>query len=160
MTRDQLNQLYRYAVSLTNKVDEAFDLVQSALEKCYKQKRQEVMSVAYVRAVIRNHFIDLCRRKKIIAFDIFDENTTPYIVDDDLESVVVDQSVISHILTQLSNNERELLFLWAVEEYTAQEIADELNSPRNTILSRLHRVKQKAKRIANELDNLYSTEEI
>jgi len=38
---------------------------------------------------------------------------------------------------------RELLYLWAVEEYTSKELADLFNVPPGTILSRLHRLKIK-----------------
>ena len=43
--------------------------------------------------------------------------------------------------------EREALFLWAVEGYTAREIAEMCSSPINTVLSRLHRGRRKLRTI-------------
>ena len=37
--------------------------------------------------------------------------------------------------------DREILYLWAVEEYSAAEIGHVLDVPRNTILSRVHRLR-------------------
>ena len=46
-------------------------------------------------------------------------------------------------MAMLEPLERELLFFWAVEGCTAQEIADRTDSPRGTVLSRIHRLRQK-----------------
>ncbi|MCO7223196.1 sigma-70 family RNA polymerase sigma factor [Pleionea sp. CnH1-48] len=146
MNQEQLNQLYRYGLSLTQNDSDAFDLVQSAVEKCLR-KTPPKLAVPYVRATMRNHFIDLCRRHKIIAFESYEDTSTLLIHPEELESIIIDQQRLSQLMDQLNTSEREVLFLWAVEEYTAQEISDELNVPRNTILSRLHRVKQKLKKM-------------
>ena len=42
-----------------------------------------------------------------------------------------------------------MLYLWAVEEYTVDEIALLTETPRGTLLSRLHRLK---KRVAGRTD--------
>lgn len=49
-------------------------------------------------------------------------------------------------LNNLRSQEREALFLTAVEGYTAQEIADLTHQPRGTVLSLVHRAKQKIRR--------------
>ena len=48
-------------------------------------------------------------------------------------------------LNMLTPHEREILFLWAVEGFTVQDIANDLGIPKGTILSRLHRLKIKVK---------------
>ncbi|MGK0290726.1 MAG: RNA polymerase sigma-70 factor (ECF subfamily), partial [bacterium] len=47
------------------------------------------------------------------------------------------------LLDQASPAERELLYLSAVEEYSIQEIAEITQTPKGTLLSRLHRLKNK-----------------
>ena len=50
-------------------------------------------------------------------------------------------------LGTLRPDERETLFLAVVEGYTAQEIADMTQRPRGTILSLLHRTKEKLRNL-------------
>ena len=38
-------------------------------------------------------------------------------------------------------DERELLYLFAIEGYTVQEIADDLGMKKGTLLSKIHRLK-------------------
>jgi DNA-directed RNA polymerase specialized sigma24 family protein len=54
---------------------------------------------------------------------------------------------LASALQQLRPDERELLYLSAVEEYSANEIAKLTHKPRGTILSILHRTKKKLRQI-------------
>ena len=49
--------------------------------------------------------------------------------------------------------ERELLFLWAVEEYTIEEIAHMKQVPKGTLQSKLHRLKKRIK-LQQDSDNV------
>jgi RNA polymerase sigma-70 factor (ECF subfamily) len=60
-----------------------------------------------------------------------------------LEDIVIAEYEVEAIMAILEPLERELLYFWAVEGYTAQEIADWTDSPRGTVLSRIHRLRQK-----------------
>ncbi|TQV87317.1 sigma-70 family RNA polymerase sigma factor [Aliikangiella coralliicola] len=152
MNKEMLNQLYRYGISLTNNEANAFDLVQSAIEKYLIKKPGEPVSLKYIRKIMRNQFIDQCRRNNIIPFEPLDDHAPLLSTTHELESMVIDHVYIHQVMDELTTLEREVLFLWAVEEHTAQEIADELQAPRNTILSRLFRVKRKARDIITRLD--------
>lgn len=151
MTAAKLNQLYRYALSLTNDEANAFDLVHATLEKCLKKKPLLDVSISYIRTAMRNLFIDQCRRNKIVVFEPLEEEFPVLLVDSLLESMMIDSQLIAKLMDNLAVAEREVLFLWAVEEYTAQEIANELQCSRNTVLSRLHRVKKKARLIIENI---------
>ena len=150
--KSQLQQLYQYCVALTNHADNAHDLLHTALEKWLRSGRQSNSSSAYIRKIIRNQFIDDCRRKKIIAFEPLPQSVPAALKEETLEQTVIDEDLTEQLMLQLNAAEREVLYLWAVLEYTAAEIATELKSSRGTILSRLYRVKKKAQTIMEELD--------
>ena len=50
-------------------------------------------------------------------------------------------------LGRLRDDEREVLFLAAVEGYTATELAELTDKPRGTILSMIHRAKKKLREV-------------
>lgn len=145
-----LNQLYRYAISLTHNEDQAYDLLQSCIEKYLKAQLSDIESpVAYIKRMIRNEFIDQTRRNRF-HHDV-DSDTLERINDESalaevsLEDVFVRQSEVSSLLGTMNAQERELLYLWAVEEYTLEEIAQMKQVPRGTLLSKLHRLKKRIK---------------
>lgn len=146
--KDLLNQLYRFAISLTNNEDQAYDLLQSSIEKYLKVNFTEIeVPVAYLKRIIRNEFIDLTRKKRFqydvdseVIDKINDKNSLEEIT---LEDVFVQQEEITAILGTMTAEERELLYLWAVEEYTFEEIAQMKQMPRGTLLSKLHRLKKR-----------------
>lgn len=60
-----------------------------------------------------------------------------------LEEIYIQQDQIKHLLNELDDEERELMFLWAVEEYSVQEVANMQGKPKGTLLSKIHRLKQR-----------------
>jgi len=143
LDQGQLNALYQYGLSLTADEMAAEDLLQSAIERLLKVKPRPKNVFAYTRKIIRNQFIDDCRRKKIIDFEPLEDHAPMLLDEHDLEKVIIDQAIIQRLVAQLGNAEREVLFLWAVAGFTANEIAKEIDAPRGTVLARLYRIKQK-----------------
>lgn len=150
--RDQLHQLYQYGLSLTRDAQDAHDLLQSALERWLKQGNTADNPEAYIRRIMRNLYIDECRRRKRVAFEPLTEGDPVILDETSLEQQYIDRDIVEQLLGQLNAAEREVLFMWAVLEYSASEIAHELDSPRGTILSRLFRVKKKAQKLAGTQD--------
>lgn len=143
-SREELNQFYRYCVALTGDEDEAYDLLQDSFEKFLRKGRDVQSAKAYFRRIIRNHFIDHYRKEAKHGFTELDENIIST-NENSLESLIANKEEARLILNELDFHDREILYLWAVEEYTAKELADLLKSPRGTILSKLHRLKIKIK---------------
>ncbi len=145
--KTQLNQLYQYSYSLTNNPDNAYDLLQTGLEKYLKQANTNIeYKIAYVRQIIRNQFIDDQRRIQRIIFDSLETDklhTTLAIDTSSLEQIVISEQQVAIIWKILTVSEREILYLWAVEGYSAKQISEEINIPRGTILSKIHRLKHK-----------------
>lgn len=143
LNRDELNALFGYCFSLTREKQSAEDLLHNGVEKLLRSEAITRSPVSYTRTIIRNLFIDQCRRNKVVSFEPL-ENDAPLILNErDLEDVLIDRDHIDKLLDQLGIAEREVLFLWAVVGYTAAEIAAEIDVPRGTVLTRLHRIKQK-----------------
>jgi RNA polymerase sigma-70 factor (ECF subfamily) len=97
---------------------------------------------------IRNLYLDQYRRERLIAFAPLDEVAEPANVEPLLDDRVSARDLEAP-LAALRPEEREALYLHAVEGYTAQEIAGLTMRARGTVLSLLHRAKRKlAKAIA------------
>jgi len=150
-----LNDLYRYALSLCQQSDQAYDLVQSSCEKALKQGTEQDKLKPFMMTCIRNEYFDLFRRAKlslVIDEKLQDEQlVNEQHVIQQLDSIMINKQHVSLVLKTLSIDERELLFLWAVEGFSMQEIALQTNIARGTLLSRLSRLK---KRLQNDFPHL------
>ncbi|MEM5528364.1 sigma-70 family RNA polymerase sigma factor [Gammaproteobacteria bacterium AS21] len=148
-----LNALYRYALALTHNEHNAYDLLQNSCEKVLSLKDRDVLQCqqklkSYMCRMIKNDFIDQYRKHKlelVVNSNFFAHDATEHETTQALESLVIDQQHVAIILKELAPKERELLFLWAVEGNTVQELADSTNTPRGTLLSRLSRLKKRLK---------------
>ncbi len=129
---------YRYAFSLAHNRHDAEDLAQQAWLKLTRRYGR-VKNRSMLFTTIRNAFYDQCRRAKIVGFDPLDDAPEPVAVAAD-ETVRGD---LETLLARLRPAEREALYLNAVEGYTAKEIARMTKTPRNTVLSLIHRARGK-----------------
>ena len=146
LDRDMLQRLYRYGYSLTRDEHRAYDLLQDAVEAALRKSPQDPQAMLrYVRTIMRNRFIDEYRREQrhpMLSFE--EQDDCPVDIDPlVLEEVVIAQHDLDVVIAVLGPMERELLFLWAVEGYTAQELAAQTGAPRGTVLARLHRLRTK-----------------
>ncbi len=143
-----LQSLYRYGYSLTQNEANAYDLLQDALARYlarpHKSKTLDKPEF-YIRRMMRNQFIDQLRHIKRFPLESLDQ-VDEQAADLDLnqfEQMMIDQHLLEQIWIRINPLERELLHLWAVEGMTALEISDQLETPRGTILSRIHRLRKK-----------------
>ncbi len=139
-----LQQLYRYAYSLTCDEHNAYDLLQASLEKFIKSNVVANQPAAYVKKIIYNQFIDERRREKIIQFESLEDANLPADFDvQTLEELQVNESMAKQILQSLEPDEREIMYCWAIEGFSTSEIAEKLEKPKGTILSKIHRMRKK-----------------
>jgi len=157
--KEELNQLYRYALSLSAHEQTAYDLVQSGVERYLKKisAMPEPLDkpLAYIKSIIRNCYFDLERHRKVVSMVSIDADDDSGVDDyiglvdsDPMEDVLINQQEVQQLLGSLNTQENELLYLWAVEEHTVEEISQIYAKPRGTMLSKLHRLK---KRIREQL---------
>ena len=79
-----------------------------------------------------------------MALEPFDEDTVT--VDFDLASLEItalDRNELEQVWTEMTVVEREILYLWAVEGYSTDEVAKHLQKPRNSVLSIVHRMRKR-----------------
>lgn len=137
-----LNQGYRYALALTHDRTNAEDLLQDAWLSVIKAGG--VQEKAYLFSAIRSRYINQGKRNKLVTFiSIEDLHEIPdSAANGAAESELMLEELESN-LQQLRPVEREALFLYAAEGYTAQEIADHTGNSRGTVLSLIHRARKK-----------------
>ncbi|MCK5726236.1 MAG: RNA polymerase sigma factor [Thiotrichaceae bacterium] len=158
MDKQLLDQLYRYCYVLTCHRENAYDLLQSSLENYLKyDNHDQQYKKAYLRRIIRNQFIDNTRREKCVEFESLGDDGDVIALDTrPLDNMLIDEEMIDLIGSFLNVSEREIIFLWAVEGYTAKEIANEIESPRGTVLSKIHRLRKKINKKLGDIKNDYS----
>ncbi len=140
-----LHQAYRYATALAGDRDMAMDLVHSSYLKYLKRPaRVEHEPLRYFLRVVRNTFLDEMRRDSRWQWEEVEAaDTVVNLSAGGLDSLQVHQDLVRQVWSRLSDPEREVVYLWAVEEYTIDEIASLTDTPRGTLLSRMHRLKRK-----------------
>lgn len=139
---------FRYAMSLTHEPDRAADLLQDACVACLSARAP--WRVGYLFAAIRSRFIDQYRRHRLAIVEPIgaDEELAragAFMDPRDDELVVADPDSLDRALGRLRAEEREALFLAAVEGYTAREIAELTGRPRGTVLSVIHRARRRVR---------------
>ncbi|HEY3054615.1 MAG TPA: RNA polymerase sigma factor [Thermoanaerobaculia bacterium] len=142
-----LQSAFRYALALTHDAAEAQDLVHDSCVAVMNAGAK--WDKPYLFAAVRNRYIDRYRKsRKLLFVPIEGDQAAAEIADEfAAEPDVIEFDSLHRALEMLRPDEREMLFLSAVEGYTAQEIADMTSRPRGTILSLLHRTKQKLRRL-------------
>jgi RNA polymerase sigma-70 factor (ECF subfamily) len=159
LNREQINHLYQYGLSLTVDKSRAEDLLQTAIEQLLTLSQPPRSIMAYARTIMRNRFIDDSRHQNLIYFESIEQDAPVLLDESDLEGLIIDRDSIDKLISQLNNAEREILFLWAVEGYTAAEIAEQISAPRGTVLARLHRIKKKLQKQAEQADIVEASHE-
>lgn len=138
---------FRYALSLTHDHHRAEDLTQDACMAV--AKKGGPWEKGYLFATIRNRYIDEYRRGRLVQFqplahEVDGEELPNNYASDDWEAPDhFENDLLEKALGTLRPEDRETMFLFAVEGFTAQEISDMTQRPRGTILSVIHRVRHK-----------------
>lgn len=134
--------LYRVAYSLSHDPQIAADLVQSAIETALVNKHKILDSESLERwlfKVLVNRWRDLCRTQKYHN-DIDDEinltqHDTPE-TDNELKETI---KRVHDAMSSLREEHREVLSLIAVEGFSYNQVANILDLPIGTVMSRLYR---------------------
>jgi RNA polymerase sigma-70 factor (ECF subfamily) len=144
-----LDRGFRYGVALTHDEMQAEDLVQEA---CLRMvKKQQPWESGYFFAIIRNRFIELYRHRKKFPSISFEEVNGKEVPDEkllrDAEELTANTESLEKALTNLTAGEREILFLFVIEGYTAKEISKMIDRPRNSVLSIVYRSRMKLRKM-------------
>jgi RNA polymerase sigma-70 factor (ECF subfamily) len=143
------DQLYNFAYWLARNQAEAEDLVQETYAKAlrgFSSFRQGTNFRAWMYRILRNTFLTSRTGLREVSMDT-DEEASPAVVVVDPntpESVLLEQSdlaLLQSVLEELPVRFREILLLCEVEEMSYQELADALQIPIGTVMSRLSRAR-------------------
>jgi RNA polymerase sigma-70 factor (ECF subfamily) len=143
----QIPRLRRYARALTRNAEAADDLVQDCLERAWrKAHRWEPGSDlrAWLFTVMHNVYVNRLRRRE--------PDTEPMLRDDIQDPCPrppegsLDLRDLEAGLARLPDEQREVLLLVCLEELTYEQVADVLGIPIGTVMSRLHRARERMRR--------------
>lgn len=141
--------LYRIAYRMMGDRHEAEDMVQETFRSAWKSReayRAGVGDRAWLASIMRRRIIDRWRRKApppTLAADQPMEVGVP--AADPLAGDYTDE--MQFALSQLPTELRETLLLVVVGELTHQEVADLLDIPLGTVLSRVSRARRKLREV-------------
>ena len=151
----EIDSVYRMAMHLVRNPDDASDLVQDTYLKAFKAEARFELREAGVKPwlfkILHNTFYTKATRK----------NREPMLSDDlsyqpgsggdpsetgpawDLQHLDWEQvdDRLKHAIEALPEHYREVLLLWAVEGLKYREVADVLDVPLGTVMSRLYRAR-------------------
>jgi RNA polymerase sigma-70 factor (ECF subfamily) len=142
--------LRRFAVSLTRNSSSADDLVQASLERAlsgWSAKRAEGDVRAWLFAILYRQFLDAHRRSRryarMLEFFTGRDDAEPSV-----ERTVIAQSTLQ-AFDRLPTEQRALLLMVSVEGLSYKEVAEILNIPTGTVMSRLSRARQALRQLSD-----------
>ena len=143
LVADHHQAVFRYAYRLTGSVPDAEDLTQQVFLKAQErlhQLRRAGSARSWLFAILRNHFIKACqKRSPIPAADLSLEVDT--IAAEIRDNAAVDRERLQSALHQLTPRYRLILTMFYYEGCSYREIAEQLDIPMGTVMSRLARAK-------------------
>jgi len=140
----RLPAMRRYAMALSGNAALADDLVQDSIERALKAAtglRAPDNLPAWLRRIVRNLYLDEMRRGAVrgVKVDLDDMSNDMAISVAPPDHGAVPE--ITRAMAVLSAEHRQILVLAGVEELTYREIAEELDVPIGTVMSRLARAR-------------------
>lgn len=148
--RELIPRLRRFAVSLTRNASSADDLVQSTLERAitrWADKRSEGDLRAWLFSILYRQFLDAHRRSRryarMLEFFSGRDDAQPSV-----ERTVIAQSTLQ-AFDRLNTEQRALLLWVSVEGLSYKEVADILEVPIGTVMSRLSRARQALRQLSD-----------
>ncbi|CAB3761066.1 RNA polymerase sigma factor [Paraburkholderia solisilvae] len=146
---DQVPRLRRYARSLISNRERADDLVQDTLERALRYAsrfRADTDLRAWLMTIMHNVFVnDVIRASNSRPHIAMDDAG---IVDDELSvdghhAASLDMRDLDRALQQLPPDQREVVLLVGLEEMSYAQVAQALDMPIGTVMSRLARARRK-----------------
>lgn len=146
-----LESLYRIARRLTQNEHEAEDLVQETYLKAYRAfasyEARAFGIKPWLLRILHNTFLNRLARERraprAVDQQLLDQSSSnsASLVPPELDYEDLDEEVV-RALDRLPPEFRAVLLLWATMELSYQEIADVLEVPIGTVMSRLHRARR------------------
>ncbi|MGN7478156.1 RNA polymerase sigma factor [Solibacillus silvestris] len=144
MILSHYDKLYKYCYSILRNVEDAEDAVQDVFLKVIKSGNLSAIDNlnAWLYKIAYFHCINKLKRRRILSFVPFIESENPMVK---AENAMDEQ--LQNILSQLKPEERALIVLRIIENYSFEEIAAIMDKTAPTIRKRYERLKGKIKKL-------------
>ncbi|WP_291844526.1 sigma-70 family RNA polymerase sigma factor [Bradyrhizobium sp.] len=149
LLEQQIPALRRYALGLSRDDHTADDLVQDCLERAISRwflRRQGGDLRAWLFAILRNLYISSCRTQSRRATSMAIEEIIASDGYPDPEARLETRDILV-ALDQLPEEQKSILLLVGVEDFTYEDVARMLGVPIGTVMSRLSRGRQRLRTI-------------
>lgn len=143
---EQIPHLRRYALALLGDRSAADDLVQDCLERAWSRLtlwRRGSSMRPWLFTIMHNLFINGSGRRRRAAGLLPLDEDTPQPATGGGQEERVELADMAKAITLLPPDQRAALLLVAVEEMSYQEAATVLGVPAGTVMSRLHRARER-----------------
>jgi RNA polymerase sigma-70 factor, ECF subfamily len=150
----EIDSVSRVARSFARDQSEADDLVQEtytrAISSWDRFTLHDFGARAWLLRILRNVFLNRVAKQNREQqsddehFEIAAPESAPHRHDDTIDWNQVDSRLAASV-TQLPENLRSTLLLWAIEDLKYHEIAEVMGVPIGTVMSRLHRARSMLK---------------
>ncbi len=141
---EHLGAVYRYAYRLTGTVQDAEDLTQQVFllaQQRLEQLREADRARGWLFTILRNSFLKMVERAAPIAATNVGLNLDNVAVVSD-EVAVIDSHELQAAINELPFEFRVALVMFYFEDCSYREIAEKLELPIGTVMSRLARAKR------------------
>jgi len=151
MLAGQIPALRRYARALTGELQAADDLVQESLERAWRKSghwKPELPLRPWLFTLMHNVHVNGLRRQRPVVL-----SEPPTDIVDPVRSGpqrAMDLRDLETGLAQLPDAQREVLLLVCLEEMRYEEVAQVLDIPVGTVMSRLHRARKALRSIMHQ----------
>lgn len=138
--------IYGFALSLLKSPTDAEDVLHDTYLSIWASAymyASEGKPMAWLITIAKNHCFKVFRNRKWNETEEISENIADEASDFSLS--VDEKWVLEELLSSLSEEERQIIMLHAVAGFKYREIADLLNMPLSTVLSKHHRGLKKLK---------------
>ncbi|MDM9644577.1 RNA polymerase sigma factor [Rhizobium sp. S163] len=137
-----LPSLRRYSRSLTRSDSDGEDLLQDCVEKVLARRTQwrGLNLRGWVLTIMTNLYRN--QRRTIVRGNLVDIDGAMDVAAPETSADPLERSRLEDALNGLSEDHRAVLMLVVIEGYTYQEVADMLDIPLGTVMSRLSRARQ------------------
>jgi len=146
---------YFFALGMVGNPDDAYDLSQEAFVKAYRSLGRFDENLSF-KSWLFTILSNLCKnalrsasvRKKYIASDkALEEVAAPSETNPEVSYIVKEtKKMVWDALAELDNEAKEIIILKHFQDKSYQEIAEVLDMPLGSVMSRLHYARQKLKK--------------
>lgn len=148
--------IYHYAYRLTGRQQDAEDLTQQTFlvaQQKLDQVREPTKVLGWLFAVLRSCYHKMLRKPFPVSAASLELEVDE--IPDTTDEETIDREQLQAALNQLPDEFKLVLLAFYFEERSYQEIAEQLNIPVGTVMSRLSRGKARLRALLLQADSMY-----